>query len=128
VAELTIWATLRTAVSVNIVPASWEDILRMFEEVKEGKRVYDAFGRDVSFDVVEEIMARFEYDAMKIYMENKVCEFFGKLKGGEARPEDIVLAAAIARLYKLNVDKYAVAKAIWIRNPNPIPTPPKCLK
>jgi hypothetical protein len=123
--RMTIWITLRTAVSANVVPAQYEDIIEMFEKVKRGERVYDAFNRDVTFDVVEEMITLSEYNAMKIYMENKVCEFFGKLKGEEA-PEDMVLAAAIARLY-VNVDKYTVTKAIWNKDPSLIPTPPKCL-
>jgi hypothetical protein len=128
VVEVTIWILLKTAVSANIVPAQPEELFEMFERIKKGERVYDAFGRDVSAEVVEEIIALHEYDAMKIRMENRVCEFFDKLKKArEARPEDIVLAVAIARLYGLNVDKYTVLKTIWRKDPSLIPTPPRCL-
>jgi len=124
---MTIWITLRTAVSVNIVPAQPEEIVEMFEEVKRGKRVYDAFGRDVTAEVVDTIVSWYEYDAGKMILEKKVCEFFNKLKG-DARPEDIVLATAIARFYRINVDALTVAKAIWNKDPSLIPTPPVCSK
>jgi hypothetical protein len=102
----------------------------MFEKIKKGERVYDAFGRDVSAEVVEEIIALHEYDAMKVYMERRVCEFFNELlkKKGDVKPEDIILAAAIARLYGINVDKFTVTNAIWSKDPSLIPTPPVCLK
>jgi hypothetical protein len=122
---MTIWITLRTAVSVNIAPAQPEEIVEMFEEVKRGKRVYDAFGRDVTAEVVDTIVSWYEYDAGKMILEKKVCEFFNKLKG-DAR--DIVLAAAIARFYRINVDALTVAKAIWNKDPSLIPTPPVCSK
>ncbi len=123
---MTIWITLRTAVSVNIVPAQQEEIYEMFEKVKRGERVYDAFGRDVSAEVVETFISWYEYYAGKMMLEGKVCEFFNKLKEG-AKPEDIVLATAIARLYGIKVDKYTVLKAIWRKDPSLIPTPPRCL-
>jgi hypothetical protein len=65
---------------------------------------------------------------MKIYMERKVCEFFDKVKKmkGDVKPEDIVLATAIARLY-YNVDKFTIVKAIWSKDPSLIPTSPVCI-
>ena len=126
---MTIWITLRTAVSVNIVPAQPEELFEMFERVKKGERVYDAFGRDVTAEVVDTIISWYEYDAGKMMLEKKVCEFLDKLKKArEARPEDIVLAAAIARFYRINVDALTVAKAIWRKDPSLIPTPPVCSK
>jgi len=127
VSRMTIWVALRTAVSVNIVPAQPEEIVEMFEKVERGERVYDAFGRDVTAEVVDTIVSWYEYDAGKMILEKKVCEFFNKLKGG-ARPEDIVLATAIARLYGIKVDKFMVTKAIWSKDPSLIPTPPACSK
>jgi hypothetical protein len=126
---MTIWITLRTAVSVNIVPAQPEEIVEMFEKIKRGERVYDAFGRDVSAEVVETVVDWHMYDAKNIYFAGKVCQFFNKLREDKnVKAEDIVLAAAIARLYDLNIDKYTILKAIWNRDPSLIPVPPKCLK
>jgi hypothetical protein len=110
-----------------MVPAQPEEIVEMFEKVKRGERVYDASGRDVMVDVVETVVDWHMYDAKNIYFEGKVCQFFDKLKE-DPKPENIVLAAAMARLYDLNADKYTVTKAILTRNPNLIPIPPKCLK
>ena len=124
---MTIWVLVKTAVSANLHPVQPEELFEMFERIKKGERVYDALGRDVTYEVVEEMVALHEYDATKVWLEGKVCEFFEKIKA-RAKPEDVVLAAAIARLYKLNVDIATVTKAIWARDPSLIPTPPKCLK
>jgi hypothetical protein len=122
---MTIWILLKTAVSANLVPAQQEEIYEMFEEIKKGKRVYDALGRDVTKEVIETFMSWFEYDAGKIILEKRVCEFFSKLKS-DPRPEDMVLAATIARFYGINIDGYTVAKAIWKKDPSLIPVPPVC--
>jgi hypothetical protein len=127
VVGVTIWITLKTAVSANLVPAQPEEIVEMFEKVKAGQRVYDAVGRDVSAEVVETVVDWHMYDAKNIYFANKVCQFFDKLKE-DTTAENIILAATIARLYDLNVDKYTILKAIWNKDPSLIPVPPKCLK
>ena len=122
---MTIWVLLKTAVSANLVSAQPEEIAEMFEEVKRGKRVYDALGRDVTYEVVKHVMGWYEYDAGKIYLEKRVCEFFAKM----AKPEDFIIAANISRLfYGLKVDAVTVTKAIWSKDPSLIPVPPICRK
>jgi hypothetical protein len=52
VVGLTIWVVLKTKVSANIVPAGPEEIYEMYQDIKKGKRVYDALGRDVTDKVI----------------------------------------------------------------------------
>ena len=50
---MVVWVTLKTKVSVNLVPAQPEDIVEMFfDKVKKGERVI-SFGRDVTEEVIE---------------------------------------------------------------------------
>ena len=49
---MVVWVTLKTKVSVNLVPAQPEDIVEMFFKVKKGERVI-SFGRDVTEEVIE---------------------------------------------------------------------------
>jgi hypothetical protein len=49
---MVVWVTLKTKVSVNLVPAQPEDIVEMFfDKVKKGERVI--FERDVTEEVIE---------------------------------------------------------------------------
>jgi hypothetical protein len=118
---MTIWITLKNAVSVNIVPAQPEEIADMFfEKIAKGERVYDSLGRDVTHEVIETVMDWHHYDAMEIILERRVCDFFKKL----SKPEDVLIATIIARYYGLKVDTETVFKAF--KNPSLIPIPPIC--
>jgi hypothetical protein len=121
VVGVTIWILLETAMSANIAPAQPEEIAEMFfEKIVKGKRVYDSLGRDVAREVIETVMDWHHYDAMKIVLEHRVCDFFKKL----SKPEDVLIATIIARYYGLKVDTETVFKSF--KNPGLIPIPPIC--